>query len=401
MPRKLRQIGVSLLSVLLSLFLAEVLFRVVGFDFAREEQALNRIPPYYRQPTEPTGEVFFRRPGSQRWSGQVLNTRLKQLSIFPNPYHDEPVVTVEYDRRGFRNPTGLDDWDIVVTGDSFTELAALSQEQMFTSILARETGESVLNLGTCFTGPLTQLSYLRDFGVSPATKHAVVVFFEGNDLKDLAIEYGDWKRWIDTGERPMREFKKQTSLMRAAGGSIHEGLRALSRRLRYSLQHHRGARYVDAYFESSGGEVPVTLDYTPPNRSELSRETLAHLDHFFGEYAEFARERKVRPWLAYMPCKLRVLRDLVQVTDEASEEQKAWRPSDLPGVVSDLCDRYGIAFVDLTGALARYAREEKELPYNSIYDTHINAQGSRVVATELLRHLRPVSAMPREDQVVE
>ena len=399
MKRRLLQLGVSLATLVFCLLAAEVFFRAVGFDFADEEKAQQRVAPYYRQPRDPTGTVFFKRHGPQAWSGQGLNTRLRQLSILPNPYRDEPVVTVEYDRNGFRNREGLDDWGIVVTGDSFTELAVLPQAELFTSILSRELGVPVLNLGTSYTGPLTQLSYLKDFGVSPGTRHSVVVFFEGNDIKDLAIEYGAWRHWKKTGERPLREFQKRTSLLQAAGERIVEGLRTIARRLRYALHLRHGARYLDAYFVSSRGEVPLSLDYTPPNRSELSTVTMDQLEYFFSEYAAFAREQQITAWLAYMPCKLRVLYGLLRVTDEASGEQRTWRPSDLPDVLAELCGRHGVEFVDLTPALSGFTREEEELPFNSIYDTHINTRGSRVVAMELSRHLRP--RVLGEDPVVE
>jgi len=123
------------------------------------------------------------------------------------------------------------------------------------------------------------------------------------------------------------------------------------------------------------------------------------LEYFFGEYKTFTREQQITPWLAYMPCKLRVLHGQVRVTDEASEEQRAWQPSDLPEVLAELCDRHGVEFVNLTPALSEFTREEKELPFNSMYDTHINARGSRVVAMELSRHLRP--RVVGEDPVVE
>ena len=49
----------------------------------------------------------------------MLNTRLSQLRIVPNPFAEERVVRVAYDEHGFRNPPDLADWVIAVTGDSF------------------------------------------------------------------------------------------------------------------------------------------------------------------------------------------------------------------------------------------------------------------------------------------
>ena len=60
-------------------------------------------------------------------------------------------------------------------------------DQLFTTILGKMLNIRVLNLGVSHTGPLTQLSYLQDYGVSPSTKHVVIVFYEGNDLSDLRV----------------------------------------------------------------------------------------------------------------------------------------------------------------------------------------------------------------------
>lgn len=368
----------SLLSVLVLLTISESIFRLIEFDFTGGEQAWHQIPPYYRQPISPTGEAFFKRPGSEQWTGQVLNTRLKQLGILPNPYANEPVITVEYDRRGFRNPAHMSDWEIAVVGDSFTELGYLAYEQLFASILARTLNVSVLNLGTSGTGPLAQLSYLHDYGIAASTKHTIVMFFEGNDLTDLAVEYEALVRWKETGQRDFREFKKQPSLVRYFNEAV--------RRVGHQLLHRSESDPVTAYFKSSEGDIPVTLKYAPPGRAQLSTETMDHLHYFFRQYGDYGKDHHITVWLAYLPSKLRVLYGQLEFSATANEELKNWQPTDLPKVISELCDQYQIKFIDLTPALIRETRRDKQLLYNSIYDTHLNSDGSLVVGQELASH---------------
>lgn len=179
-----------LLSLLVSLAVGGVFLRSIDFDFASgEDRAWRQVPIFFRVPMASSGETFFKRHGPEQWTGQVLNTRLKQVGVLPNPYANEPVITVAYDRNGFRNPEPMTDWAIAVAGDSFTELGYLPDEQLFTSILARILNVSVKNLGASYTGPLTQLSYLNDYGIAARTKHTIIVFYESNDLKDLGDEY--------------------------------------------------------------------------------------------------------------------------------------------------------------------------------------------------------------------
>ena len=368
----------SVLSLFVTLAVCEGLFRAVGFDFSREEQAWRRIPPYYRQPIVPTGEVFFRRPGPQSWSGQVINTRMAQLNIAPNPYVDEPEKTITYNKTGFRSADDILEWDIAVAGDSFTELGHLQDEELFTTILGNDLNVNVMNLGTAYTGPLTQLSYLRDYGIPANIKVAVIVFFEGNDLRDLASEYEALMRWQQNGQRDVRQFKRQSSTFKAlyqlVSSEIFGRLAAPT-------------NIVNAYFKSSDGDMPVSLDYAPPGKAEISPESVHHLNYFFSEYAALATGRQITGWLAFMPSKRRVLDSQIEFTTGALENIAEWQPRDLPEFIGELCQQYGIRFMDLTPALIMETSNEAHLVYNSVFDTHLNAFGSQVVAREMGRHL--------------
>jgi hypothetical protein len=381
---KLSQLSSNLCLSVLSLFtiiaISEGMIRLIDFDFSAEERAWQNTPVYYRKPTIPSGEVYYKRSGPEQWTGQVLNTIVTQLDIQPNPYIDEPVITVKYDRNGFRNPENLSDWKIAIAGDSFTELGYLPDEHLFTSILANSLGVSVANLGTSYTGPLTHLHYLKDFGVAPSTEHVVIVFFEGNDLLDLDYEYKALLHWRETGERPRREFKKQTSLVKA--------LYQLQSKIRHKSVRQNQSNHTTAYFDSLDGEIPVSLIYDPPGEIEISNETFQQLNYFFKEYSAFGRKnRPIRIWLAYMPSKRRVFHDHLVFSDHASEQTKSWQPTNLPQVISKLCAQYGVRFIDLTPGLVRETDDKKRLLYNSIYDTHLNAGGSEVVSRQLLEHL--------------
>lgn len=376
----------SLLSVFVFLAVGEGFFRVILFDFADEARAWHRMPPYYRMPIVPSGQVFFRRPGPEHWTGRALNTLLNEYGVSPNPYTNEAVITVHYDRRGFRNPDTLTDWGIAIAGDSFTELGYLTYPQLFTSVLARTLRISVLNLGASYTGPLTQLSYLHDYGVSAGTKHTMIMFFEGNDLADLAEEYAALARWRETGKRSYREFRKQPSLVRSlysAGERVGDVLLNIAAR---HASHSGESNYITATFQSPQGDIPVTLRYAPPDRSQLSKETMQRLDYFFKEYAAFGKDRKITAWLAYVPAKERVLHGQLNFSGNAAKEFRNWRPTDLPEVISELCAQHGIRFVDLTPTLVSETLRRQQLLYNSIYDSHFNAQGCVVIGQELARH---------------
>jgi hypothetical protein len=369
------------LAVLGALVLAEGAFRAVGFDFdAGRSRAARAIPPFYRQPTVPFGEAFFRRPGPERWSGPVLFTRLRQLGVHPNPYGGELSIDVVYDRQGFRNEESLTDWEIAVAGDSFTEMGYLPQRQLFTSLLATALRTRVKNLGASYTGPLTQLAYLRAYGLAPGTRALVVVFFEGNDLKNLAAEQAALARSRATGRRDLREIPPQPSPVRALAAALARARRRLEvppSRL----------NYVQAHFRSSRGHVPLTLVYTPPGSAGVTDESRLGMDGFLRDYAALAAQQGAVAWLAYMPCKERVLHAWLEFAPDAPAALRRWRPTDLPDLVRAMSARHGVAFLDLTPALAEETGRTGELLYNAVYDSHLNARGSRVVAEALARQL--------------
>ena len=383
---------------------AELGCRALGHDFAHQERAHLAIPPYFRESTVPLGEVYFRRPGPQRWEGQVLNVRLEQLGIVPNPFAGEEPVVVEYDRDGFRNPPGLEDWDLAVIGDSFTELGYLPHEELFTTMLAGELGLRVKNLGVSETGNLSHLEYLRSYGLAPSTRDVLLVFFEGNDPLETAVERRNLLRFRATGERPMREFERQTSLVRALYGALAGPEPRRVHRLDAAVFTGRGA----------GRGEPLSVFFAPRPLPEITQQLLDHyaardpaseagpdlettrrevdveaaLEQAFSELAQVVEDHGARAWVAFMPCKARVHHGQLEFTERALPSVRDWQPTDFPGEVRALAERHRIQFVDLTPALVADAREHGALLYNTMYDCHLNRRGSRVVADALVTALR-------------
>lgn len=364
-------------SLLIAVAIGETAFRVARYDFRRQEARWHCCPPYYRQPMLPTGKVFFRRAGPEQWCGPVIRTYLEFAGCDPTPYASEEPITVKYDRFGFRNEIELRDWDVAVAGDSFTELGHLPYDQLFTTILGRRLNLRVLNLGVGNTGPLTQLSYLEDYAKAPSLKHVLIVFFEGNDIGDLNREYMALLEFEATGKRPVRQFRKQTSMLRALGEQI--------RKIRYPVV--PAGPPVDAVFPGKTGVVQVTLGLLPPTQAELSELTRDALLRFAHDYSEFARKTGVQPWLVYMPCKASVLSGQMQPTEQAPDSVRTFKSTDLPVLVAELCARHGIRFVDLTPSFREETRRTGELLFNALYDTHLNVRGSAFVAEQLVKQL--------------
>jgi hypothetical protein len=371
--------GLCLWSVLAAVGVAEVAFRWVGFDFHGAEAAARKFPPYYREPRHPSGTVFFRRHGPDTWTGQPIRAWL-ELSANPasEHYRDEPVITVRYDALGFRAEELARDWEIAVAGDSFVELGCLAHADLFTTLLASFCAVEVRNLGASNTGPWTHLHYLEAYGIVPGLRRVVIVFYEGNDLQDIAWESQALEFHARTGKRGYRTIPRQTSLLGA--------LRDFSRR-----PPREGGQAVLTndvmHLEFRQGRVPVTLAPFAPHPADLEPRVIQAWEGFLEAYRAFGQRHGVELLLAYMPCKARVLEGVVRRSVTEGSPVDVWTPTPLPAWVAEGCRRHGIPMIDLTPGLVAVVEAEGLSPFNTLVETHLNAVGSGVVARLLANHL--------------
>ena len=95
------------------------------------------------------------------------------------------------DRYGFNNPDA--EWDSpqiewVLVGDSFTQGACVQPGEDIAGQIRLITGEGVLSLGIGGNGPLIELGTLKEYAELSKPKKVLWVYFEGNDMVDLARE---------------------------------------------------------------------------------------------------------------------------------------------------------------------------------------------------------------------
>jgi hypothetical protein len=373
-------------SVAVTVLVLEVGGRLAGLDFEFKAHAFNTVPIFYRQPIVPVGEAFFRRPGQDRWEGNAIDVMYRMGGGTDGAYRDAPTVVATYDAHGFRNPDGLADWEIAVAGDSFTELGFLPYEALFTTEVARALGVRVKNLGVSYTGTLTQLAYLREYGKAASTTDAVVVFFEGNDFSDLVDETRRIAAARASGRPPapprdaptrLQTLPKQTSFVVA----VHRWI--AGSRPTLPVGEHPFIRNVgdfNAYFVAGETETPVTIErQAAPSAAALSPLQRTLVGDAVARLARTARELGLRPWLVFMPSKHRVLDGHLRWKDPSLARPV---PAGVPELMRDLAAANGVRFVDVTPALAG-ASAAGRLTYNGIWDTHLNRLGAETVARVL------------------
>lgn len=132
------------------------------------------------------GRVVTRQPDF-RW--EVLREdRPAPGRSYPRPVAGQPAqaVVLTTDDRGLRNPPRGGRYDLVVSGDSFTEGSMVSDDQTWWRRLEARTGLRIYN--TAVSG-LSLREYLNNwaaFGLDAGADTLVVLVYEGNDWKPLA-----------------------------------------------------------------------------------------------------------------------------------------------------------------------------------------------------------------------
>lgn len=327
----------------------------------------SECPIYYRMPDVPLDDGrFLKRAGPDSWTGRPLNSALKMKRSGDAAYADEAPFTVRYDADGFRNPSGMTDWDALVAGDSFVELGSLPDGETITDQLAARTGWRVRNLGVASTGPLAHAAFTRHFGHAKSCRYAVLVWSE-TALEKMTEE---WARLSKGG--PSAPTKPDNSMLRAAWGALRSRMKPGS-----------GARlYANATFTGADDRaVPVMLDapslttFSPSQRSALR----AALDDWSGT----ARSMGMEPWLVFLPSKNRVWRGRLS----GPAELIRWESDSLPQHVKALCRASGVGFVDTTPALAKASRAGL-LVFNPVVDGHPTKAGAEIIAQSMAAALR-------------
>jgi hypothetical protein len=377
-----RKILFSLIAFLFFYGLCELTFQLIGFDFSQTTRDLESVPTFYRIPTTPFGEAYYRRPGSTSWTGKVVTTQMQRIGYDAKWFPNEQEITLQYDQDGFRNPADLEDWEIVVIGDSFTELGNLKYDDLVSTQLGSLMDRSVKNLGISYTGILNQTACLEHFGIAKSTKHVVWVFFEGNDLQDMVLESQRLSR-IETGAKGHVDLianrKRQSSLTRA----IQNTLFAPSRLEIYGPA-------VNATLSRGSESVRFKLNYTPVG-SEMLGPVGDQFRVAIEKLADLCRQRELKLWCVYMPTKRRVFHSSPYEVDPDAilHLRLPWQPSDLPQWLELQCRQKQIEFVDATPSLVEL-NKSAEFSHNLVFDTHLSVAGARVVAESLAAKMQLV-----------
>jgi hypothetical protein len=189
---------------------------IVGFAAVSIGSRVSIKPRYLETPVAelvPAPEVPLAGTTRRRQPDQVFHMRRKDrpgpARSYPNapPGFPTAKVTLTTDSDGFRNVDPCDPCDVVVVGDSFTEGSMVSDDEVWTTLYAREVGVSVANLAVSGASPDQYLNNLAAFGIAKHPARVIVTVYEGNDFKRRRTPEPEPPGGPSLGER-LRELRR-------------------------------------------------------------------------------------------------------------------------------------------------------------------------------------------------
>ena len=315
------------------------------------------------------------------------------------------------DEMGFPNDEyeWRDQYDVVITGDSFTIRTA---PQTWIELLGQQTGFSILTLGASSWGTLNEYEAVRMYGLDKNPKFVLVMYFEGNDLLNVAQYLERQPTGLSWKEYDMQDFP----LYR----------RALSwHMLKYGIQKIIGDRSTQPpryrYPVTASTEAgPIEMIFKDIHLLPLSAsyETLARSDEFAAiksrllDLKQLSEAQGARMILVYIPAKAHVywsriwepvdvnhiLERTVTVTlSEGDHGKLQWEPQYLSydtfnanhnaqeRLFADFTQENNIEFINLTPIFWQTGIQQGEL-YNYA-DPHWNQAGNQLAADVIADYL--------------
>jgi len=314
--------------------------------------------------------IYIRRP-HQTIGGEASGDLVNWLGISTRQrYH----VNITYDSHGFRNDHDIDKASLALIGDSFVEGVLVPHQKLVSTQLSNAFGVEVANLGQSGYGPQQELIVLRRFGVKLSPKVVVWMFFEGNDLLDVA-------RYEGLIANRKQILHDRNSLFQ----------RSFLRNVLYTLAGYTAPRVNKDTGEARrrSGQLKQTGEtiYFAYAGTDLSQEELSSLkttQDCLLKAQSISEESGAKLLLAYVPTKYRVYRDLCDFPQDGYG--RTWKLNNLPSQFESWSKEHGIAFIDLTSALRKSAADGELVYFPD--DGHWNSNGQTVVAQTLEKLIR-------------
>jgi hypothetical protein len=286
------------------------------------------------------------------------------------------------DGYGFRNPWPWPEQaDIVVVGDSFVFGYGVADTEAWPALLAQALPQtSVINLGLIGAGPQQYLRIYETFGIPLRPKVIVVGLLLINDFWDTAM----FDKWVSTHTREHYLLWRSSRSRHYRSTLWHPVASIRNVLLQYSYIYNL-ARNTYRTWRKGG---VIHLEQTDGARLQLVPGMVKNAASM-GQPARREFQLVLQALVALQTLAHQQGASVLVVMQPAKEE--VYLPllskpvADLGAPVRLALDAHGIEYLDLTAAFTQCARTGRPLFFE--VDGHINKQGHRLIAYEVLAHL--------------
>jgi hypothetical protein len=356
--------------------------------------------------------------------------------VFRGTFHDVPENAYSYpnmrpgypdieyslttDKRGFRNKTDLDKYDIVVLGDSFAEGSNVTDDQIWAHLLAQKGNLTVYNLGMAAGHSGTYLETFKRFGVDLSPKLVLCMVYEGNDFRDSNFEREDTLGYRLSGyfKRSPLRLTLENLMIRHLGtkdNRIPENP-AISGRNRTNNKTN-----IDPALLNALSWLPIAVPDGPDEKSYAftvkslladfeNRESFLHSKGYqktlidLRQIKKMCNDKNINLVIVYAPDKPHVLLPLIQskVPAEKLRAFMALKQDNLPpteeimetilarveireSAVEEFCRSESIGFISLTEPMRKGITGGQQLYFT--YDDHWTPLGHEVVANTISHYI--------------
>ena len=309
----------------------------------------------------------------------------------------------ETDEMGFPNSEyeWRDQYDIIVTGDSFTTRTA---PKTWIELLAEQSNQQILTLGAPSWSTLNEVEAVKMYGLDKKPKWVILLFFEGNDI----INTGQYLARQNSGLN-WKEFDLQ-DVPRTRLWLTPHLLRFVGNRLRPDDEEVTDYRYP-IVASTEVGEIQTIFKDIHLYPLSASYETLAQSEEFTAvskallELRALVEEQGARFLLVYVPSKEHVLwsriwnpedvnnvleRTVTVTLSEGDQGTLQWEPQILSfemfaenhmaqeQLIVDFAHENGIELLNLTPIFWQESIAKGELYHYA--DPHWNQAGNQLAA---------------------
>jgi len=401
--RKFKVIAITI-SILLSLIVMDIAARLI-------------LPKRYV-----AEKTYFHRPPDTVQTGTARDVP-EEAFLYPKtpPGHPDIEYTLTTDKRGFRNKTDLEEYDVVILGDSFAEGSRVTDEDAWPALLAQTSSLSVYNLGMSAGHPGTYLETLKKFAPELSPKTVVCLLYEGNDFRDDNFRKDSITDKLEDcfKQSPLRNALKNL-LIRYFGSSTAAPLPAEAK-VKPNPTEPNQPNHPAPDPDNPLSWLPVAVP-DGPDAKYYTFKIKRLLEHFvtqkqflssdgtkktftaLRQIKALCAEKQIRLIIAYAADKPHLLMPLItptvapqQIRSFMALKQKNLPPADklldvlLPrqevqeSAVREFCAAESIEFASFTEPLRRATAEGAQTYFT--YDQHWTPLGHKIVAETLAKHL--------------